>query len=103
VCDVGHLTLDFSKTVTTHVPDREKVWRTNGAPKLLILAADTMRLVVEPFAPSAARLTISITYALPHPWFWRLVGRLLARPSSRWCLRRKCRDAGRALEAPARA
>jgi hypothetical protein len=60
-----------------------------------------VRLIVEPLSPASSRLGISITYELPRPGFWRIVGLLLARPYSGWCLRRMIRDARRELEAEA--
>jgi hypothetical protein len=60
-----------------------------------------MRVAVEPLSPSSSRLTISIIYELPRSGFWRIVGLVLARSYSRWCLRRMCRDGRRALEAAA--
>ena len=96
------LTLDFSESVTKYVANREKVWRTIGAPRLLIMASYEMRLAVEPQPPSASRLTISIAYELPRPPFWMVLGILLAGWYSRWCLRRICRDTKRVLEARSR-
>jgi hypothetical protein len=95
------LSIDFSESVTTYVPQREKVWRTIGEPRLLIIASYEMRVAVESLSPSSARLTISIVYELPRSGFWRIVGFMLARPYSRWCLRRMCRDTRRALESSA--
>ena len=81
------LTIDFSETVTSYVPGREKVWRTIGKPRLLIIASYEMRVLVEPMAgTTASRLTISIDYTLPRSGIWRLLGRLLAAPYARWCL-----------------
>src|SRR5262245_59773520 len=74
------LPIDFSESVTTYLPPREKVWRTIGEPRLLIISSYEMRLAVEPLAPSSSRLTISIVYELPRSGFWRMVGLLLARP-----------------------
>jgi Polyketide cyclase / dehydrase and lipid transport len=94
------LSIDFSESVTKYLPPREKVWRTIGEPRLLIIASYEMRVAVEPLSRTSARLTISIAYELPRSAFWRIVGLLLARPYSRWCLRRMLQDARRALEAP---
>jgi len=96
------LSSDFSESVTKYLPPREKVWRTIGEPRLLIIASYEMCVTVERLSPSSARLTISIVYELPRAAFWRIVGLLLARPYSRWCLRRMLQDARRALEAPAK-
>ena len=95
------LSIDFSESVTMYVPQREKVWRTIGEPRLLIIASYEMRLAVEPLSPAASRLTIVIVYELPRSGFWRIVGFMLARSYSRWCLRRMCRDTRRALEGSA--
>jgi hypothetical protein len=93
------LSIDFSESVTKYVPPREKVWRTIGEPRLVILASYEMRVAVEPLSPSSSRLTISIAYELPRSGFWRIVGLVLARSYIRWCLRRMCRDTKRVLEA----
>ena len=94
------LSIDFSESVTKYVPPREKVWRTLGEPRLVIIGSYEMRVAVEPLSPSASRLTISIVYELPRSGFWRIVGLVLARAYSRWCLRRMCRDTKHVLEAP---
>jgi hypothetical protein len=47
------LTIDFSESVTTCVPPREKVWRTIGKPRLLIIASYEMRIAVERQTPSS--------------------------------------------------
>jgi uncharacterized membrane protein len=96
------LSIDFSESVTKYLPPREKVWRTLGEPRLLIIASYEMRVVVDALSKASARLTVSIVYELPGSAFWRIVGLLLARPYSRWCLRRMLQDARRALEAPTR-
>ena len=92
------LSLDFSESVTKYAPNREKIWRTIGEPRLLIISSYEMRLAVEPLSASSSRLTISIAYDLPRSPLWRLIGRLLAGPYSRWCLRQMVWDAKRALE-----
>jgi hypothetical protein len=96
------LSIDFSESVTKYLPPREKVWRTIGEPRLLIIASYEMHVVIERLSPSSARLTIAIAYELSCSAFWRIVGLLLARPYSRWCLRRMLRDSRRALEGQAR-
>ncbi len=96
------LSIDFSESVTKYLPPREKVWRTIGKPQLLIIASYEMRAAVEPLSPTSARLTISIVYELPRSAFWRIVGLLLARPYSRWCLRRMLQDARCASKPPGR-
>jgi Polyketide cyclase / dehydrase and lipid transport len=92
------LSLDFSESVTRYIPNREKIWHTIGEPRLLIISSYEMRLAVEPLSAASSRLTISIAYELPLSTFWCIVGRLLAGPYSRWCLRQMVGDAKRALE-----
>jgi hypothetical protein len=93
------LSIDFSESITKYAPPREKVWRTIGEPRLVIIASYEMRVSVEPLSQSSSRLTMSIVYELPCSRFWRIVGLVLARSYSRWCLRRMCRDTKRVLEA----
>lgn len=92
------LVLDFSETVTTYVAGREKIWRTIGNPKLLILRGYEMRVLVEPVTPATTNLTISIDYELPVAGFWRLAGWLLGDAYSRWCLAGMVDGSKRALE-----
>lgn len=95
------LSIDFSESVTRYTPNREKIWRTIGEPRLVIISSYEMRLAVEPLSTSSSRLTISIVYELPRSKFWRIVGFMLARAYSRWCLRQMCRGTKRALEGSA--
>ena len=80
------LTIDFSETVTAYVPGRQKVWRTIGEPRLLIIKGYEMRVDVEPVPPKSSRLTIGIDYELPRFGLWRVIGWMLADAYSRWCL-----------------
>ena len=80
------LMLNFSETVTKYTAGREKVWRTIGEPKLLIICSYEMWVLVDPVSATASRLTIGIDYKLPHSGFWRAAGWLLADAYSRWCL-----------------
>ncbi len=73
------MVLDFSETVATYIAGREKIWRTIGNPKLLILRGSEMRALVAPVTPATSNLTISIDYELPVSGFWRAAGWLLAR------------------------
>ena len=51
-----------------------------------------MRFGVDP-VDDGARLTMALKYELPSRGCGRLLGRALAAPYARWCLRRMCRDA----------
>ena len=78
--------IDISESVIRYVPGREKVWRTVGRPRLLIMDGYEMRLHVEPVSANRATLAIVIDYTLPRAGIWRLLGRLLAASYARWCL-----------------
>ena len=78
--------LDFSETVTRYVAGREKIWRTIGTPKLLIMRGYEMRVLVELATPATTNLTISIDYELPDAGFCRIAGWLLGDAYCRWCL-----------------
>lgn len=80
------LTIDFSESVIHYVPGREKVWRTIGQPRLLIIDNYEMSVRVEPIADKRSKLTIAIDYTLPRSIFWRAVGGLLATSYANWCL-----------------
>jgi len=80
------LAIDFSETVTKYVPGREKVWRTIGTPRLIIIDSYEMGLRVEPLAEAGSRLTLTFNYELPRSGLRRMLGRLLASAYARWCL-----------------
>jgi hypothetical protein len=67
------LPVDFTARVTRWVPDREKIWRTIGEPRLIVLGAFEMQLTIAPEA-GGCRLAAGIDYTLPKSW----AGRLLA-------------------------
>jgi hypothetical protein len=83
------------------VADREKVWRTIGDPRLVVLEHFEMRFAVDPVA-GGTRLIIALDYELPSRGFGQLLGRALAAPYAKWCLRRMCRDATAAFGAESR-
>jgi hypothetical protein len=91
------LRVDFTARVTRWLPDTEKVWQTIGDPRLIVLGSFEMQLTIKPEA-GGSRLVTGIDYTLPKSRAGRLLGRLLSRPYSRWCLHRICRDAKAALE-----
>jgi uncharacterized membrane protein len=89
--------IDFSETVTKWVPNQERVWKTIGNPKILIIEDYEMRFLTEPLNQHT-RLTFEIQYNLPKAFFWRAIALLLADWYSKWCLKNMCEDAKRALE-----
>lgn len=56
------LAIDFSETVTRYEAGREKIWRTIGEPRLLIIDSYEMAVRVEALTDVASRLTFSIDY-----------------------------------------
>lgn len=91
------MTIDFTETVTEWVPNRKRVWKTIGEPKLIIMGGYEMSFLVEPVG-GGSRLTFGISYDLPESFFGRILGWLLGNWYGRWCLRNMCRDAKSALE-----
>ena len=63
------LVLDFSETVTTYIASREKIWRTIGEPKLLIMRGYKMRVLVVPVPPATANQTSALTMNCQPPVF----------------------------------
>ena len=95
----GHvfgLRIDFTTTVVCWVRDREKVWRTTGEPRLVVIRHFEMGFATAAL-DSGTDLTLALAYDLPTRGVGRLLGRLLARPYARWCVRRIVRDSQVAL------
>ena len=90
-------TIDFTETVTRWIADREKVWKTVGKPRLVIISNYEMWLRVEPVA-SQTKLTFGIEYDLPRPFVWRFLGWVLADWYCKWCLSHMTADAKRVVE-----
>ncbi|WP_309604688.1 SRPBCC family protein [Phenylobacterium sp.] len=86
------LSLAVDEVVTERNPPRQKVWRTAGATRLIILDAYSMGFDLEPIA-TGARLRVWIAYTLPKAGARRLLGRLMAPGYARWCVGRMARDA----------
>lgn len=79
------LAIDFSETVTRYVPYQEKVGRTIGTPRLIIIDSYEMGILVEPLAETRSRLRLTFDYELPRSGLRRLLGGLLAAAYARWC------------------
>jgi hypothetical protein len=91
------MTLDFTETIVKWVKNKERVWRTIGEPKIIIMGNYEMAFFIEP-VEGGSELTFEIRYELPKPFFGKLLGVLLANWYSKWCLNNMCRDAKAALE-----
>ena len=90
------LRIDFTTTVTTWVPEREKVTQTRGEPRLIVIRDFQMTASVMR-ADGGTRLVLALAYNLPAGFLGRLLGRMLAGPYVRWCLRRMADDVRAAL------
>jgi hypothetical protein len=90
------LRIDFTTTVVRWVMDREKVWRTTGEPRLVVIRHFEMRFATAPL-DGGTDLTLALAYDLPARGAGWLLGRLLAGPYARWCVRRIVRDGQVAL------
>ena len=91
------LTIDFAEVVTKWVRNREKVWRTLDGAKIIIMSGYEMRFNLTP-TDDGTLVTFEIEYEPPRSWLGRIVGKILARRYSKWCLRRAVGDAKRILE-----
>jgi hypothetical protein len=89
------LTLDLDEVVTERDPPHRKVWRTVGAPRLVIVAAYEMGFALRPVA-GGSDLRVWIDYDLPP----RGVGRalpFLGDAYARWCVEQMAQDARKAF------
>jgi hypothetical protein len=91
------MTLDFTETVVKWVKNKERVWRTIGDAKIIIMANYEMAFLIKP-VDAGSELTVQIRYELPRDLFGRLLGLLLANWYSKWCLANMTNDAKAALE-----
>jgi hypothetical protein len=92
------LTLDVDEVVTVREPPTRKIWRTVGAPRLLIIGAYQMGFHCQ-LDGGGARLRVWIEYNLPRSFAGRLLGLLFAPAYARWCVRRMLTDAVKAFAA----
>jgi hypothetical protein len=86
------LKLFIDEVVTEREPPRRKVWKTVGAPRMLVVGGYTMGFDIAP-AGSGARLTVWIDYDLPDTFLGALAGPLLAPMYASWCVERMVGDA----------
>jgi hypothetical protein len=94
------LPIDFTTTVTSWLPEQEKVVETRGTARLIVIRDFQMRSSIAR-VDGSTRVAFGLAYNLPEGRVGRLLGWALARPYVRWCLRRIAQDAGAALGATA--
>ncbi len=85
------LRLSLAEVVTEREPPRHKVWRTVGAPNLIIIGSYTMGFEIDPKA-GESQLLVWIDYELPNrgPGRWMPA---LAAFYGRWCVAQMVKDA----------
>jgi hypothetical protein len=90
------LELFVDEVVTERDPPLRKVWKTVGAPRLLIIGAYEMGFELTP-AAGGSLVRVWISYDLPKSTLGRLLGWLFAGFYARWCVGRMAGDAAHAF------
>lgn len=88
------LPLFVREAVAERLPPYKKVWATVGAQKMIVLDQYRMGFEIQPHEASS-RLNVFIEYSLPKSWAGRVLGSLLGKIYSRWCVERMAKDAAR--------
>ncbi len=84
--------LSVEERVTERVPPYRKVWKTTGAPKLLVIGPYRMGFELSPQG-NGSMLRVFIEYSLPEKAPDRWLGRLFSRYYARWCTQQMVHDA----------
>lgn len=88
------LAIEVDEVITERAPPLRKVWRTTGAPRLLIMSSYEMGFSIAPI-PAGSHLRVWIDYEPPSSFLWRWLTAPLAALYARWCVRRMVSDAVR--------
>ena len=91
------VTMDFTVVVTKWIKDKEKVWKTIGDAKMIILGWYQMHLVISPEGQNT-KAELSIAYTKPKNIFFRILSFILAPWYANWCLKNMLNDSKKALE-----
>lgn len=86
------LSLFVEEIVVERTPPRRKVWRTVGAPRLVIIGPYEMGFEITPAGDGVCRLRVWIDYEPPARGLGRRTPRLAAF-YARWCVQRMVGDA----------
>lgn len=78
--------LYLDEVVAQRIPPTDKVWKTVGTPRLLVIGAYTMGIHITP-ENGGSRLRVFIDYDLPAGWATRCLGFLFGGLYARWCVR----------------
>jgi hypothetical protein len=85
------LKLDLDEMVTERDPPRHKVWRTVGAPNLIVIGSYVMGFEIAPM-PDGSQLTVWMDYLLPSRGPGRWIPAFAA-IYGRWCVAQMVKDA----------
>jgi hypothetical protein len=84
--------LQVEEVITERVPPRRKVWKTLGAPRLLIIGSYELGFELLPDGDGTVA-RVFIEYELPTGFVSRLAGAAMADTYARWCVNRMIGDA----------
>jgi len=84
--------LQVDEVITERVPPQRKVWKTHGAPRLLIIGSYELGFELLPDGDETVA-RIFIEYELPTGFISRLAGAAMADMYARWCVNRMIEDA----------
>jgi hypothetical protein len=93
------LRLEVDEVVTERTPPTRKVWRTTGAPRLLVISSYEMGFALSPEA-QRTRLEVWIDYDISPRPLGCLLATWLSALYARWCIRRMVGDAVAAFQQP---
>ena len=80
------LPLSLDEVVTRRDPPTDKVWKTVGTPRLLVIGSYTMGIEIRP-EDQGVRLRVFIDYELPKSWRTRWLGWLFGATYAKWCVK----------------
>lgn len=92
--------LSVEEVVTERNPPHRKVWKTTGAPKLLVVGHYRMGFELSPRGRNSM-LRVFIEYELPPGPATRWLGRLFGESYAQWCTRRMVDDTVKHFASPA--
>ena len=91
------MTMDFSEGVTKWQPPILKEWETFGDAKMIIMSWYRMWFEIA-HAENGIMAKLSITYASPKQWYFKILSFFFARCYCKWCLNNMLNDTKKNLE-----
>jgi hypothetical protein len=77
--------------IVRRTPGVIKEWETVGTPRLLVIGPYRMGVRMAPHE-RGSKVIVSIDYALPDPFRYRIVATVLGPAYAKWCVRQMARD-----------